>query len=434
MRESGSTQLDLSEVMTEPVDWRFKGFPPVADALPVGEIGNAGWNALGGELSPPILLLKESALHHNIEVMADYCASHHVSLAPHAKTPVSPQIANLQLAAGAWGLTVATFHQARLFRRLRAQRILLANELVEPTALRWIAAELSQDSGFEFYCLVDSAAAVDLMERYLSDAGFRGKFTVLLEIGSHGGRCGCRSIEEALVVADRIRAARHLSLVGVETYENVFPEQPEDAVIARVDELLDGVRDAVTQLDFGGYFDGPDEILVTAGGSQYFDRVVARLGSAWSQSKSVRVVLRSGSYVTHDMGLHGRTPLLEGHGEGAVGFRQALELWAVVLSRPEPNLAIVGFGKRDAAYDRGLPVPFAKVGTTGTESLTPGELEVLALNDQHGHVRVASPVAIRVGDLVGMHVSHPCTSFDKFRLIPLVDDSYRITGAVRSYL
>jgi D-serine deaminase-like pyridoxal phosphate-dependent protein len=109
-------------------------------------------------------------------------------------------------------------------------------------------------------------------------------------------------------------------------------------------------------------------------------------------------------------------------------------LWAVVLSRPEPNLAIVGFGKRDAAYDRGLPVPFAKVGTTGTESLTPGELEVLALNDQHGHVRVASPVAIRVGDLVGMHVSHPCTSFDKFRLIPLVDDSYRITGAVRSYL
>ncbi len=378
--------------------------------------------------------MKESALHHNIAVMADYCARHQVSLAPHAKTPVSPQIANLQLAAGAWGLTVATFHQARLFRRLGAGRLLLANQLVEPEALRWLAAELSRDRGFDFFCVVDSAAAVDLMAGCLSDAGLQGRVSVLLELGAEGGRCGCRSIEEALVVAGRIRDTHQLSLVGVETYENVFPDQPEAAAIALVDELLDRARALVNQLDAGGYFADRDEILVTAGGSQYFDRVVARLGSGWSNSKPVRVVLRSGSYVTHDLGLKGRTPSLDGHGEGEVGFRQALELWALVLSRPEPNLAILGFGKRDAAYDRGLPVPFAKAGTTGLESLAPGELEVLALNDQHGHVRLAAPSAVRVGDLVGMHVSHPCTSFDKFRLIPLVDDGYRVTGAIRSYL
>jgi D-serine dehydratase len=59
---------------------------------------------------------------------------------------------------------------------------------------------------------------------------------------------------------------------------------------------------------------------------------------------------------------------------------------------------------------------------------------VAALNDQHAHIRVKSTSALAVGDLVGMHVSHPCTSFDKFRLIPLVDDGYRLTGAIRSYL
>jgi len=429
-----STQLDLTEVMSEPVDWRFKGFPPLPHPPSVGEIAQAAWNALGGELSPPVLLLKESALHANIAVMAEYCARHQVSLAPHTKTPASPQIANLQLAAGAWGLTVATFHQARLFCRLGAGRLLLANELVDLGALRWIAAELSQDPGFEFFCLVDSVALVDLMEGCLSDAGFQGSLTVLLEIGAESGRCGCRSIEEALAVAERIRDARHLSLAGVETYENVFPDQSQTAALALVDSLLDQVRELVAQLDSGGHFEGRGEILVTAGGSQYFDRVLARLGSGWSNSRPVRVILRSGSYVTHDLGVHGRTPSLDADREGEVGFRQALELWALVLSRPQPDLAILGFGKRDAAYDRGLPVPFVKMSRAGLETLPAGELEVLALNDQHAHVRVAPTSAIAVGDLVGMHVSHPCTSFDKFRLTPLVDDGYRVTGAIRSYL
>lgn len=434
MSDSPGTNLDLTEVLAEPVDWRFKGFPLLADPIRVHEVGEAGWSALDGGLSPPLLLLKESALQSNIDVMAKYCAQHGVSLAPHTKTPVSPQIVHRQLAAGAWGLTVATLHQARLFRRLGAGRILLANELVEVGAIRWIAAELTEDPAFEFFCLVDSVAAVDLMERYLSDVGFKGKLRVLIELGAVGGRCGCRSAEEAVEVADRIRHAHQLSLAGVETYENVFPNQPEPAALALVDNLLGRVRELVNQLDIGGYFDGLDEILVTAGGSQYFDRVVARLGRAWSLSRPVRVVLRSGSYVTHDLVLQGRAPRLELRGDSSAHLRQALELWALVLSRPEPNLAILGFGKRDAAYDRGLPVPFAKWGTVGPESLSEGELEVRALNDQHAHIRVASAGSLRVGDLVGMHVSHPCSSFDKFRLIPLVDDQYRVTDAIRCYL
>jgi D-serine dehydratase len=205
-------------------------------------------------------------------------------------------------------------------------------------------------------------------------------------------------------------------------------------VLALVDNVLDRVRDLVNELDSGAFFAGLDEIVVTAGGSQYFDRVVAKLVPNWSVSRPVRVVLRSGSYVTHDLVLQGRAPRLELRGDDSAHLHQALELWALVLSRPEPHLAILGFGKRDAPYDRGLPVPFAKRGTVGPESLFEGELEVRALNDQHAHVGVVATSSLRVGDLVGMHVSHPCTSFDKFRLIPLVDDQYRVTDAIRCYL
>ena len=56
----------------------------------------------------PALLLKESALRHNAEVMARYCAERDVSLAPHGKTHASPELWRLQQDAGAWGVSVAS--------------------------------------------------------------------------------------------------------------------------------------------------------------------------------------------------------------------------------------------------------------------------------------------------------------------------------------
>ena len=55
------------------------------------------------------------------------------------------------------------------------------------------------------------------------------------------------------------------------------------------------------------------------------------------------------------------------------------------------------------------------------------------MDDQHAYVRVGQGVEISVGDLVGCGISHPCTNFDKWRLIPLVDDDYTFVGAVRTF-
>jgi D-serine deaminase-like pyridoxal phosphate-dependent protein len=96
-------------------------------------------------------------------------------------------------------------------------------------------------------------------------------------------------------------------------------------------------------------------------------------------------------------------------GEG--GLDPALAIYAQVLSTPEPGLAIAGMGKRDAPFDEGLPV-----------AENPG-LTVTRLNDHHTYLAVAEGVQVAVGDVLRFGISHPCTAFDKWRWIPVVDDA-----------
>jgi len=425
----------LDEALAESFDYRVKGAPAEASAWPADAVARSGWGALDGSLTLPLLVLKESALEHNIAVMADYCQRHGVSLAPHAKTPVAPQIVARQMAAGAWGITVANFHQARLFRRAGMTRILLANQLLSRAELAWVAGELA-DPGFQFWALVDSLAGAELMETHLASSGSAARLDVLIELGLPGGRCGCRTVDEATMLADRIAGLPHLRLAGVEAYENVLGTEDFEASTARVDGLLDDLHRLADELDAQDRFADAGEIIVSAGGSIYFDRVIARLGGPWDLSRPVRVVLRSGAYVAHDAAEYDRLSPFGGRRSASEAARleQALELWAVVQSIPEPGLAVLSFGKRDAAHDRGLPIPFAAARNGEVRTLDPGELTVTALNDHHARARLAGSSPLRVGDLVGLHISHPCTSFDKFPFVPLVDDAYRVREVIRCYL
>jgi D-serine deaminase-like pyridoxal phosphate-dependent protein len=172
----------------------------------------------------------------------------------------------------------------------------------------------------------------------------------------------------------------------------------------------------------GAFADAP-EILATAGGSALFDRVADRLRFPRTLSRPVRVVLRSGCYLTHDDGLYRRvSPLGE--------LRPALELWARVLSCPEPGLAIAGFGKRDAPYDIDLPVVREVRREVGGAPAVDG-LHVEALNDQHAFLRDADRV-LRVGDVLVCGISHPCTAFDKWSLIPVLDERDAVVDAIRT--
>ena len=343
----------------------------------------------------PILLLRESALEHNVSVMAAWCTARGVSLAPHGKTSLAPALIRRQLDAGAWAMTAATVGQVAVMQEAGARRVLLANEVVGAPEIAWL--ERLREN-VEVLCLVDSVAGVRAL-----DAGVRRPLGVLIELGA--GRAGCRTDEEAVAVAEAVAAASSLVLAGVEGFEGTLAA---DAV----DGYLDRLRGLVERLDAQGAFGDVEEIVASAGGSMYFDRVVERLRFD-GLSRPVRVVLRSGCYLTHDDGIYAEaTPLPE--------LRAAFELWARVLSCPEPGLAIAGFGKRDAPYDLGLPIVRSHA-----------DVVVEALNDQHAFLRDPGG-ALSVGDTVVCGISHPCTAFDKWRLIPLVDDEDVVIGAVET--
>jgi D-serine deaminase-like pyridoxal phosphate-dependent protein len=392
------------------VDWRSKGF-----WLPEGPRSAAGIAAarpslFGGEFTWPVLVLRRSVAEANIATMAAYCRRHGLDFAPHAKTTMAPGLLDAQLKAGAWGLTVATPNQALVLRRLGVRRVLIANEVLDPVALAWLARENA--AGWEVYLQVDSVAGVRV-----AAAVPDGFLRVFVELGHPGGRTGVRTLEELETVARAVAGAERLELVGATAYEGQLPDQPA------VDEFLDRFVAGIARLAAAGLL--PAEPLVSAGGSAWFDRVVDRLRVL---SPETRLILRSGASVTHDDGFYReRTPFLRVPDEGPLAA--ALEIWAQVLSTPEPGLAIAGMGKRDAPFDEGLPVALEIRRPDGSSGEASGVV-VTKLNDHHTYL---AGTGLQPGDLVRFGISHPCTAFDKWRDIPVVDDEHRVVDVLHTY-
>ena len=184
---SQARSLNLDKILDERIDWRYKSFP-AGRPTKIRQVGARGWNVLGGDFLLPVMVLKDSALRHNSRLMASYCKRHDFLLAPHGKTSMAPQLLKMQLDDGAWAVTAATMSQVRVWRAFGVERVILANQLVEPASVRWVASELAADPEFEFYCLVDSVAGVRLLESALGDTGLDRRLHVLLELGPVGGR------------------------------------------------------------------------------------------------------------------------------------------------------------------------------------------------------------------------------------------------------
>jgi len=424
--------MRIDELLDEPLDWRYKGRPATREPLTLATLAQQRWNVLAGDLLLPTMVLKESALEHNIARIATYCREHGVSLAPHGKTTMAPQLFERQLEAGAWGMTAATVAHVGVYRHFGVSRVLLANQLVEPAALTWIAEELAADPDFDFYCLVDSVAGVEAMTEALRGAKLERSLQVLVEVGFPGGRAGCRTLAEAKDVGAAAAASPVLALAGIEGFEGIIAERDAETTLAAVDGFLARMRELTLELARSGVFAGRSEIVLTAGGSAFFDRVAACLRNEWDLELPVRVVLRGGCYLTHDSGLYERLSPL-GTREPGDRLRPALEVWGAVLSRPEPDLAIVGLGKRDVPFDIELPIPELAASRTGALRSVRGTLTVFALNDHHAYVRVAPGAELAVGELVGCGISHPCLAFDRWPLIPLVDDDYTVVGGIRTF-
>ncbi|MEU8822492.1 alanine racemase [Streptomyces sp. NPDC048636] len=432
MATDHSVPPSLAGLAEERVDHRFKGLPPTAEGLTVGELAAERRSLFTGGFTTPVLALSAEALEHNLLEMERYSAAHRLAFAPHGKTSLAPQLFERQLAHGAWGITAAVPTQVRMYRAFGIQRIFLANEVVDAAALHWLAAELDADPAFRFIAYVDSTRGVELMDTALRAAGARRPVDVVVELGAgEGARTGVRTEAECAEVADAVAAAATLRLVGVAGYEAEVPKADAERVRTWMRRLTALAAGFDAEGRFAG-LGGTDEIVVSAGGSAWFDVVAEVLAELPELSRPVLKLLRSGAYVSHDDGHYRRqTPFNRIPEEG--GLHPAFRLWAQVVSRPEPGQAFLNAGKRDAAYDLDLPEPQVIRSARDGSTRPATGLTVTGLSDQHAWVAVTDGAELEVGDWVGLGLSHPCTVFDKWQLIPLAEADGTVTDYVRTF-
>lgn len=418
----------VAALADERVDWRFKGLPTGWSGLTPAQICADAPDLFGAGPLGPVCVLHDDALRHNLATMAGWCAGHGVELAPHGKTHMSPQLLARQFAVGACAVTAATISQVRTYRAFGVREVVLANELVDAAGLAWLAAQLDRDPEFRLICWVDSIRGVASMTEALRAAGARRPVDVCVELGATGTRTGCRDDADVEAVAAAAVASPRLRLVGVAGYEAALGHDVSAVGVGRVRDYLMWVRAVATRLVPVCEMADVDEMVVTAGGSTHFDLVADVLAGRW------RTILRSGAYLTNDDGLYLRTSPLTRPGAGPGGFVPAMQVWAQVCSRPEPGLALLTMGRRDVSFDQDLPVPQqVRRGPVWTDDAA--GCEVVKLNDQHAFLRLspAAEAVVEVGTWIAFGVSHPCTVFDKWQLIPVLDPRGRVIELVRTF-
>ena len=428
--------LDLTALSRHVLSSASKGIPEILDGVTIEAAAKRRLNLLRDEFPAPVAVIRESALRANIELMRQYTESAGVCLAPHGKTTMSPQLFDLQLDAGAWGITCATAAHLRVYRRFGVPRIIMANQLLDADSVRFVARELAADPGFEFFGIVDSVVGARQYYDVLSKLPRGRALNLLLEVGAAGGRTGVRTVEEALLVAREVAGlSDSLRLAGIEAFEGIFPGSPAEAEV-NVEAFMKRVSEIAHRCDVEHLFG--ESAILTAGGSAYFDQVVKALGSV-RLSQPTKVILRSGCYITHDHGTYATAlDRLQQRSTGSVfadhSFEPALELWTTVQSLPEPGLAIVALGKRDVSFDMGLPVPLKRHRPGDPAGLTElrGKAEIVRLNDHHGYLKFAG-LDLAVKDRIAVGISHPCTTFDRWEYLYRVDDRYDVVSIVRTF-
>lgn len=401
---------------------RFKSVAGAGDApLPQGTAVLSS-----DKVFSPLMIMKQSALENNLRQLAAFCRENGVMLAAHGKTSMSPGVLRRAISeGGAWGLGAATPAQVRALRQFGIRNVFLANELVDPAGIRWIGQWQQDHPDHGFLCYVDSLQGVKLLEQNLGDS----QISVLLEMSVSGGRTGCRSQEEAVSIAEAIAASSQLRLVGVAGYEGALGAGRDAAGIARVKAYCEMMIATAARLADKQLF-ASDNIILSAGGGAWFDVVTACFTAA-SLPLAVTPLIRSGAYMAHDSGLYSRiAPFAQ---PGATHhFEASLEIWGRVLSRPEPGLAFVDFGRRDVPFDQDLPNPLWIRNADGSEPRAASHLTISDVNDQHAYLLLPEDEKLQPGDWVGCGISHPCTAFDKWRYLPLVDDNYCVTDALET--
>jgi D-serine deaminase-like pyridoxal phosphate-dependent protein len=318
------------------------------------------------ELETPVLTADLDAIERNISRMQAYCDEHGVELRPHIKTHKLPELARLQLEAGAVGITCQKLGEAEVMADAGIEDILLSFPLVGSAKAERLAALAGR---VKMTVVGDSAAVAEGLSPVLARQGVEVDFLVECDTGL--GRTGVQSPEEAAALAELVDGLEGLRFAGLMTY----PSLPETA------PWLLAAREAIEAR-------GLSVERVSGGGTPTAER---------THELGVVDELRVGTYIYGDRACiaNGSVPLDD----------CALRVVATVVSRPTRERAIIDAGSKTLTSD-------LAVDATGLGLLVEyPDAEVYALNEEHGYVDVSRcEPAPEIGDRVTIVPNHACTT------------------------
>ncbi len=317
------------------------------------------------ELTTPALILDLGLLRKNIQTMAAWTKSH-AKVRPHTKIHKCVEIARLQVAAGAVGLTAATVWEALAMARAGLDNILIANELMGEEKLRLLAEAARMTN---FIVAVDSRVGAEALSHAAQAAG--AEIGVLLDFDVGLRRGGVRTQAEAGALASELVRLPGIVFRGVMGYEGHVVEEPIRDVRARLAaEAMERLLACVDVLENTGF----KIDIVSAGGTNTYDMTGA----------NPRVTeLQAGSYVFMDTTYGPITP----------AFKPALSILGTVISRNEKT-AVLDCGTKVLAMDLGMPA-----------LVKPGA-KIRAVHEEHTLLDVEDASLLPVGEPVEMIVGY----------------------------
>ncbi|MBW3695874.1 amino acid deaminase [Vibrio sp. T187] len=397
-----------------------QSLPIGTKGLPICRSSSGVFSLTQEEISLPCAVVRKSAIENNIDWMQSFASKNNVKLCPHGKTTMTPALFKQQLDNGAWGITVASAVQAEVAVLAGAKKVIIANQVVGKVNMQ-IVTNLIKQHNVTIYSCVDNKSNVQAWNKVAAEAEIN--VPLFIELGVQGGRCGCRTAEDVHSIAKTIVDASHVELSGIELYEGVIGG---DNVEQNIREFLKFAIGLLRELKAEHHL---AQAIISGAGSAWYDIVA----DEFSQLDDLTGIIRPGCYAIHDTGIYQDAQnLVQDRAQAVNGIAcdlsgdlvSSLEVWAYVISVPESGKAVVGLGKRDVAFDAGLPI-IERIIRDG-EEITPEALTCTNVMDQHMFVETPKD-NLKVGDVLVMSTSHPCLTFDKWRYIGVVDEQDNVT-------
>jgi D-serine deaminase-like pyridoxal phosphate-dependent protein len=307
----------------------------------------------------PALLLDLPVARRNITKMADRLKKMPASLRPHIKVHKSPELARMQVEAGAIGLSTATVWEAMVLVRSGLDSIFIVNTIAGREKLAALA-ELARDADV-MVAIDDATNAADI-----AAAARAAKSTVgvLIEVDTGMDRAGVDTPEQALELARKVAALNGVRLLGVTGYEGHCSLTPERELRStRQRAAMSVLVQAAERLTSAG-FPSP---IVSAGGTATWD---------WTATTPGVTEIQAGSYAVMD----------NFHAPMAGDFEKGITVLTTVISRP-PDRVIVDAGNKS-------------LGAPALSTIRGHVLEALRFDEEHGIFVADAGYPLHVGDVV----------------------------------